>query len=158
MFVNVFVIVVLKKPVIPPPAPPIVIREVNQTASKYLEPKVIREVPPKLPPPEPRKIIKILPAKVPPPPRKIIVEKMPAIDEQTQPIIIERWLAPKRPPRRVIFDGVLNAEPVRSEPVRNEIIQYEAPRVLVSQEVKEAGVVRMDPNEVCRIWLSLKIK
>ena len=113
---------------------------------------MIRELPPKIPQPEPRKIIKILPAKVAPPPRKIVVEKMPLIDEQTQPIVIERWLAPKRQPRRVIFQGVLNAEPVRAEPVRNEIIQYEAPKVVVSQEVKDGGVVRMDPNEVRELF------
>lgn len=77
---------------------------------------------------------------------------MPLIDEQTQPIVIERWLAPKQQPRRVIFQGVLNAEPVRAEPVRNEIIQYEAPKVIVSQEVKDGGVVRMDPNEVRKLF------
>lgn len=139
--------IALKKPIIPPKAPPIVVRQMTPVLGRK-DPIVIREMPPKIPPPAPAKIIKILPPIVPPPPRKLIVEKMPPIDD-APPIIIERWLAPKQQPRRVVFDGVINAQQFKHEPVTNEIIEYEAPKMALSREIKDVGVVRMDPNEVC---------
>lgn len=111
---------------------------------------MIREAPPKYPPPEPRKIVKILPPVLDPPPRKVIIEKFPPIYDTTQPIVIERWLAPNRPKRRVIFDGVVNMEPLRvaAAPIHNEIIEYELPQVAVNQEIRGVEVVEADPNQV----------
>lgn len=133
---------------IPPPAPPIVIRK----PAPHVEQKealIIREAPPKMPLPIGRKIIKILAPKVPPPPRKVIVEQPPAVADKAQAIIIERWLAPKIQPRRVIFEGTTQHH-VQHPPVRNEIHVCEAPNVIVNKQFKDLGVARMDPQEVSR--------
>lgn len=95
-----------------------------------------------------RKIVKILGPKVPPPPRKLIIERPPPMAEKAQSIIIERWLAPKLQPRRVIFEGVAQTTLTKHAPIRNEIIEYEAPKVTINKEFKDLGVTRMDPNEV----------
>lgn len=100
-----------------------------------------------MPTPIGRKIIKILAPKVAPPPRKVIIEKPPAIADKAQSIIIERWLAPKVQPRRVVFDGTMHHQ-VHHAPVRNEIHECEAPRVIINKQFKDLGVARMDPNEV----------
>lgn len=139
------IIIQQEAPVVPPPAPPIVIKTAAPIIQQK-EPLVYREAPPKMPIAIGRKIIKILAPKVPPPPRKVIIQKPPPVADRAQPIIIERWLAPKIQPRRVIFDGVVHHN-VQHQPVRNEIHECEAPRVIVNKQFKDLGVARMDPNE-----------
>lgn len=136
-----------KKPIIPPVGPPLILRlpapEVQQK-----EALVIREVPPSIPPQINRKIVTIKAPRVPPPPRKLVVEKPQPVIEKPQSIIIERWLAPKQQARKVIFDESTRATVNKYGPIKNEIIEYEAPNVIVNKEFKELGVTRMDPNEV----------
>lgn len=95
-----------------------------------------------------RKIVKILAPKIPPPPRKLIVERPPPAVAKAQSIIIERWLAPKQQARRVVFDGVAHSQFTGHAPVRNEIIEYDAPTVHVEKVFKDLGVTRMNPDEV----------
>ena len=130
-----------------PPAPPIVIRTQPPPAQPK-EPLIIREAPPKMPPPIGRKFITIYGPKNPPP-RKVIIQKMPAI-EKAQPIIIERWLAPKIPPRRVVFEN--NSTQTQNGRVRNEIHVCEAPSVVTEKQFKDLGVSRVDPNDVILIF------
>ena len=72
--------------------------------------------------------------------------------EKAQPIIIERWLAPKIPPRRVIFEGSTHTQTQRNAPVRNEIHVCEAPNVITNKQFKDLGVSRVDPNEVILVF------
>lgn len=109
---------------------------------------MIREAPPRIPPPLEPKIVKLAAQKFSPPPRKLIIERpASSVVEKTQPIIIERWLAPKMSPRRVVFDGVAFKG---HDPVRNEIheYEYESPNLVIEKKFVNLGVSRMDPNEV----------
>ena len=76
---------------------------------------------------------------------------MPAIESQAQSIIIERWLAPKIPPRRVIIEGSTHINQQHA-PVRNEIHVCEAPNVITNKQFKDLGVSRVDPNEVILVF------
>lgn len=109
---------------------------------------MIREAPPKISIPTERKVIRIAgPKSGPPPPRKVIVQKMPEISEKAQSIVIERWLAPKILPRRVVLEGspLVSQEHAK---VRNEIHECEYPNVVVDKKVTTMGVSQVDPNEV----------
>jgi hypothetical protein len=61
-------------------------------------------------------------------------------------VIIERWLPYGETKRRVIFNKPTQPDPVVVNP-RNIIVQWEAPDVNVTKEVKYLGVVRANPNE-----------
>lgn len=63
-----------------------------------------------------------------------------------QAVVVERWLPFKEQKRRVIYNRPTQPDPVVIKP-RNVIIQWEAPRVNVRQEVKYLGVDRANPAE-----------
>lgn len=109
---------------------------------------MIREAPPKFVVPTERKVVRITGERAPPPPRKVIVQKMPSIScEQARPIVIERWLAPKVPPRRIVLEGSFHKYG-QQEIVKNEIHECEAPKIILDKKFVDLGVERADPNDV----------
>ncbi|CAF1016067.1 unnamed protein product [Brachionus calyciflorus] len=134
-----------EKPVVPPPAPPIVIRQ-QPPMPETPAPLVIREAPPKPIQTQERKIITLPGRKVPPPPRKVIIERLPQLPPKPQPLIIERWLPFKYAKRKVIYNKPAEGEVFYEKP-KNVIIQWESPNVVVSREYKNLGVVRANPDE-----------
>lgn len=137
-----------KAPFIPPPAPPVIIRQSAPQIAQQ-EALVIREAPPKISTSDiGRKIVKIAAPRIPPPARKLIVEKLPAIANQAQSIIIERWLAPKQQARRIVYQGGEMTKFTGYPPIKNEIIEYDAPKVTINKQFKNLGVTKMNPEEV----------
>lgn len=111
---------------------------------------IYREEPPPMPTNVERKIVKVLAPKIAPPPRVLIVERPPpAVAAKSQSILIERWLAPKQQERRVIFEGSqINALFTGHPLIRNQIIEYDAPKTIVNKHFTDLGVTRMNPDEV----------
>ena len=68
------IIIKQERNILPPPAPPLVIRQ-QPTRAYTPEPLVIREMPPKEPAPIGRKLITITGKRLPPPPRKVVIER-----------------------------------------------------------------------------------
>jgi hypothetical protein len=128
----------------PPEAPPLVIRQ-RPPAPVTPPPIVIRERPPVPPAIEPPRIVtKYLPAP-PPPPRKVIIERQAPLPQKPQPIIIEKWLPYKpSPERRVVVE---RAPPMIQNSIqKNTVITYDAPQVDFVKNVRDLGIVRVDPN------------
>ena len=71
---------------------------------------------------------------------------MAQLPQKPQPVIIERWLPYEQQKRKVIFNRSSAPQPAVVKP-RNLIIQWEAPKVEIKQEIKYLGVVRADPVE-----------
>lgn len=129
---------------VPPPAPPVVIRLPSPKLPRR-EAQVIRETPPDLPGQIPQRIITVPGPRAAPPPRKVVVIKPPPIPEP-QPIEIDRWVAPLVPDRVVKF---IPASSVAAyAPVRNEILECEAPRITVEKIYKDLGVSIMSARDV----------
>ena len=133
---------------IPPPAPPIIIRQQPPRPSTP-EPLVIREAPPVPPPQIGKKIITIVGTKLPPPPRKVIIERLAEIPTKPQSVIVERWLPYPIQKRKVIFNKINNQDSVVLKP-KNMIIQWEPPQVHVKKEFQYLGIVRANPTEYVR--------
>jgi len=133
--------------ILPPPAPPLVIRQ-QPPRPTTPEPLIVREAPPVPPASIGRKIITISAKRLPPPPRKVVIERLAPIPTKPQSIITERWLPYAQTKRRVIYQAA-PPDPVYCKP-RNVIIQWEAPDVVVRQEVKYLGVVNANPVEYVR--------
>ncbi len=70
---------------------------------------------------------------------------MPVQPVKPQSIIVERWLPFKQQKRRVVYQRPA-PEPVY-EKVKNVIIQWDPPKVVVNREFKDLGIVRADPDE-----------
>lgn len=127
------------------PAPPLIIRQ-QPARPTTPEPLIVREAPP--PPPRPigSKRITISGKRLPPPPRKVVIERLAPLPSKPQNVIIERWLPYGEVKRRVVFNKPTQPDPVVVAP-RNIIVQWEAPDVNVSKEIKYLGVVRANPAE-----------
>ncbi|CAF0850813.1 unnamed protein product [Brachionus calyciflorus] len=138
------IIIQHEKIVVPPPAPPLVIRQQLQR-SKTPEPMIIREAPPKPIRKLEPKIITIPAKKIPPPPRKVIIERMPPLPAKPQPIVVERWLPYKTPKRRVVYKKQEDVQ-IPEKP-KNLIIQWETPNVVINRKYKDLGVVKANPDE-----------
>jgi len=138
------ILIVQDKAVLPPPAPPFVIRQQPPRPSTP-EPLILREFPPKLPEVVQQQTIRVSGKKLPPPPRKVIIERLAPLPPKPQPIIIERWLGYKEQKRRVIFKPA----PVEMEmpKEKNIIIQWESPKVNIVKEFRDLGVVYAHPSE-----------
>ena len=127
------------------PAPPLIIRQQPARAATP-EPLVVREAPPAPPPQLGVKRIAISGRRLPPPPRKVVIERLAPLPAKPQNVIVERWLPYAAQRRRVLFN---RAAEVRAEVAapRNVIVQWTAPAVNVTQEVKHLGVIRANPAE-----------
>jgi hypothetical protein len=83
---------------------------------------------------------------LPPPPRKVIIERMAPLPDKPQSVIVERWLPYTAQKRKVIFKQAPTVQdPVL--PVKNVLIQWETPDVVVKTSKKYLGVVRANPVE-----------
>lgn len=133
---------------VPPPAPPIIIRQQPPRPSTP-EPLVIREAPPVPPPQIGKKIITIGGAKLPPPPRKVIIERLAEIPTKPQSVIVERWLPYPTQKRKVIYNKTNKPDSIVLKP-KNLIIQWEPPQVHVKKEFQYLGIVRANPTEYVR--------
>ena len=128
---------------VPPPAPPLVIRQ--QAPRPHTPPVlVLRENPPVTPPHVLEKVITISGKLVPPPPRKVIIERLPPMPPKPQQVVVERWLPYSPQKRRVVYIKP-NEPDVSYEKVRNVIIQWDPPSVVVERAVKDLGVIRANP-------------
>lgn len=127
------------------PAPPLIIRQQPPRPSTP-EPLIVREAPPSPPRPIGSKRITISGKRIPPPPRKVVIERLAPLPSKPQNVIIERWLPYGEVKRRVVFNKPTKPDPVVVSP-RNIIVQWEAPEVNVTKEVKYLGVVRANPVE-----------
>lgn len=127
------------------PAPPLVIRQ-QPARPETPEPLIVREAPPQPPKPVGSKRITISGKRIPPPPRKVVIERLAPLPSKPQNVIIERWLPYGEVKRRVVFNKPTLPDPVVVTP-RNIIVQWEAPDVNVSKEIKYLGVVRANPAE-----------
>jgi hypothetical protein len=104
------------------------------------------------------------------PPRRVIIERLPQIPPNPQSVIIERWLPYKQQVRRVILDksttdteedeegegGVNRSSDELSgdsteQQLKNLIIQWEDPSIVIKRQIKDIGVVRTNPNDYIRI-------
>ena len=119
------------------PAPPLVIRQ-QPPRPETPEPLIVREAPPQPPRPVGSKRITISGKRIPPPPRKVVIERLAPLPSKPQNVIIERWLPYGEVKRRVVFNKPTEPEPVVVTP-RNIIVQWEAPEVNVTKEVKYLG-------------------
>lgn len=127
------------------PAPPLIIRQ-QPARPTTPEPLIVREAPPIPPQAIGSKRITISGKRIPPPPRKVVIERLAPLPSRPQNVIIERWLPYGEIKRRVIFNKPTQPDPVVVPP-RNIIVQWEAPDVTVSKEIKYLGVVRANPAE-----------
>lgn len=127
------------------PAPPLIIRQ-QPARPTTPEPLIVREAPPIPPQAIGSKKITISGKRLPPPPRKVVIERLAPLPSKPQNVIIERWLPYGEVKRRVIFNKPTQPDPVVVPP-RNIIVQWEAPDVTVSKEIKYLGVVRANPAE-----------
>ena len=133
--------------ILPPPAPPLVIRQ-QPPRPITPEPLIVREVPPAPPAAVGKKIITISAKRLPPPPRKVVIERLAPIPTKPQAVITERWLPYAQTKRRVIYQAA-PPDPVYCKP-RNVIIQWTPPDVVVRKEFKYLGVVNANPVEYVR--------
>jgi hypothetical protein len=127
------------------PAPPLIIRQ-QPPRPATPEPLIVREAPPSPPRPVGSKRITISGKRIPPPPRKVVIERLAPLPSKPQNVIIERWLPYGEVKRRVVFNKPTKPDPVPVVP-RNIIVQWEAPDVNITKEVKYLGVVRANPAE-----------
>lgn len=139
-----------EKSIIPPIAPPLIIRQEPQKP-KTPPPLVIRESPPKPIQKLKTKIITIPAKNIPPPPRKVIIERLPQIPAKPQSIIVERWLPYKSPKRRVIYQ---KPEEIKFEKPKNLIIEWENPGVIINRKFKNLGIIKADPDDYLRKYES----
>jgi len=126
------------------PAPPIIIRQ-EPDRIPTPEPLVIREMPPRPPRNIETKRITISGKRVPPP-RKVIIERLPSEPVKPQSVVIERWLPYKQNRRRVVFNKLTDGLEEKNQ-IKNLVIEWEAPEILVKKVVKYLGVVRTSPDE-----------
>lgn len=83
---------------------------------------------------------------MPPPPRKVVIERLAPLPSKPQGVIVERWLPYNESKRKVVFNrNKENAAKVLKP--KNVIIEWQAPEVLVKQEVKYLGVIKANPIE-----------
>lgn len=134
-----------EKVVVPPPAPPVCIRQ-QPPRAETPPPLVLREAPPKPVKNLETKVITLPAKKVPPPPRRVIIERLPQMPPKPQPIVVERWLESKSTRRRVIHHKPTDVGPYYEKP-RNLIIQWESPTCTVNREYRDLGVVKTNPGE-----------
>ncbi|RNA15094.1 hypothetical protein BpHYR1_031875 [Brachionus plicatilis] len=134
-----------EKVVVPPPAPPVCIRQ-QPPRPETPPPLVLREAPPKPVKKLETKVITIPAKKVPPPPRKVIIERLPQMPPKPQPVVVERWLGSKATRRRVIHYKPTDTGPYY-EKQKNVIIQWESPTCTVTREYKDLGVVKVNPDD-----------
>ncbi|KAI3387526.1 hypothetical protein SNEBB_008805 [Seison nebaliae] len=134
------------RPPQPPAAPPVIIRQ-RPPPPQTPPPIIVREAPPPIPEtPGPKIITKSLPAP-PPPPRRVVIERLPALPPKPRSVIIERWLPYKMPKRRVIYQKADLSKATLNDKVRNLIIQWQGPKSHVVKEVKNLGVVKVNPQQ-----------
>jgi hypothetical protein len=135
------------------PAPPLIIRQQPARAATPA-PLVVREAPPAPPPRIGLKRIAIAGRRLPPPPRKVVIERLAPLPAKPQNVIVERWLPYAAQRRRVLFN---RAAEVRAEVAapRNVIVQWAAPKVNVTQEVKHLGVIRANPAEYVQRYMNM---
>lgn len=84
--------------------------------------------------------------KLPPPPRKVIIEKLPTLPQKPPAIIIERWLPYPKVKRQVIYQKKEAIEAPQQKP-KNLVIQWESPKVVIKQELKNLGIIKANPIE-----------
>ena len=134
-----------EKSVMPPQAPPLVIR---QKPVMPVDPDtlVIREAPPKFLGQVETKVIKIPGKRLPPMPRKLIIERLPVMPPKPQSTLVERWLQYKQLKRKVIFQKSSQSEKC-FEKVKNLIIEWDTPKVSVKKEFRDLGVFSCNPRE-----------
>lgn len=138
-------IIITQEPDISPaPAPPLIIRQ-QPERPETPEPLIIREAPPATPKPIETKQITIAGKRLPPPARKLIIERLAAPPAKEPNVIIERWLPYAETKRQVVFNKA--PENSAAEKVKNVVINWEAPEVVVRKEVKYLGLVTADPRE-----------
>jgi hypothetical protein len=126
------------------PAPPIIIRQLGERPPTP-ETLVIREKPPKKPEVLPEETIIIAGKKMDPPARRVVIEKLPDLPAKPQEIIIEKWLPYEIPKRKVIYVPPKHvAEP--REPVKNLLVEWRQPNLVVEKEVKCLGVEEACPD------------
>lgn len=134
-----------EKVVVPPPAPPVCIRQ-QPSRPETPPPLVLREAPPMPVKKLDTKVITLPAKKIPPPPRKVIIERLPQMPPKPQPVVVERWLGPKATRRRVIHQKPTDTGPYYEKP-KNLIIQWESPTCTVNREFRDLGVVKANPEE-----------
>lgn len=131
--------------IIRPYAPPQIIRQLA-ARPRTPEPLIIREKPPAAPVAFPQQIIKIPGKVIEPPARRVIIEKMPQLPPKPQPVVIEKWLPYEKQKRKVVYqEASIKAGPV--DPVKNIIIQWQAPNTVIKKEIRYTGVDNADPVE-----------
>lgn len=135
----------------PPPAPPIIIRQLPQRPVSPECPLIIREQPPLPPPVIGKKLIRIAGKRLPPPPRKVVIERLAPLPQKPQSIIIERWLPYKQNLKRKVIFQKVTSDPVLIKP-KNIIIQWQEPEIIVKQEIKYLGVIRADPLKYEKLY------
>ncbi|KAL7667933.1 hypothetical protein ACOME3_008657 [Neoechinorhynchus agilis] len=148
------------KPPTPPPAPPVIIKEVRPPAPPAAPPIYVRQQPPRprTPPPliirerppappvmPPPKVIHKIIAPPPPPPRKVIIEKLPPIPPKPRKVIIEKWLPYPQVKRRIIYQRAPDLPPAPIE--KNTIIRWTEPQVQIHKRIQHLGVVTADPSQ-----------
>lgn len=127
-----------------PPAPPLVVRQVNEKPQN-LPPLIIRQEPPRPPPVIPEKVINV-PGKQVLPPRKVVLEKLPPVPPKPQSIIIEKWLPYEKVKRKIILEKPCQqVEPPC--PPKNVVVEWEEPCVNTTKDIKDLGVVNENPEE-----------
>jgi hypothetical protein len=130
--------------IIPPTAPPIIIR---QPACKPKTPEVvvIRELPPEIPVPPPCKVINLPGQLLPPLPRKVVIERLPEYPDKPANVHVERWLPFKDLKRRVKLMPK-PADPPRPK-IKNVIINWEKTKCSkINTEIKNLGVEKANPS------------
>jgi hypothetical protein len=150
------IIIRQEKNILTPPAPPLVIRQ-QPPRPETPAPLVIREAPPRPPAAVGQKVVSVSGKRLPPPPRKVVIERLAPLPSKPQSVIIERWLPYRDQKRRVIFQGLTEADPIVPTP-RNVIVQWEPPAVVVNKQFRDLGVIRANPVEyVQRYGATLKV-
>ena len=127
-----------------PPAPPIIIRQLGERP-RTPDTLTIREKPPLKPERLPDEIISIPGKVIEPPARRVVIEKLPDLPAKPQEIIIEKWLPYEIPKRRVVYEpATFVAQP--HESIKNLLIEWRQPNLLVEKEVKCLGVEDACPD------------
>ncbi|KAL7675148.1 hypothetical protein ACOME3_001414 [Neoechinorhynchus agilis] len=142
----------------PPPAGPIIVKEVREPMAAQPPPVIIkqkhpspptppplvlRERPPPMPSVIPPKIVtKTIPAP-PPPKRQVIIHRCPKLPAKPRDIIIERWIPyDQQVKRKVVYQKAGPAPQYQQQ--RNMIIQWDA-QVKYDRKVMK-NIVVMDPD------------
>ena len=95
---------------------------------------------------------------MPPPPRQVIVERFTPPPSPPPEIIHEKWLPYDESPqkRRVVY---VPAPPVNLAPKpRNVLIEWEAPEVIIREQVENLGVREVSEKEYAQLVLEAKAK